>query len=94
MSQVAATMGYTVDELNDSTSEASQNFSQLREFAMEMGANTAFSASQAADALNYMALAGYDAETSMTIATFLFVDFSNLHDHAAECSEPCGSGRH
>ena len=67
MSQVAATMGYSVAELNDSTSEASQNFSQLREFAMEMGANTAFSASQAADALNYMALAGYDAETSMTM---------------------------
>lgn len=67
MSQVAATMGYTVEELNDSTSAASQNFSQLREFAMEMGANTAFSASQAADALNYMALAGYDAETSMTM---------------------------
>lgn len=67
MSQVAATMGYSVAELNDATSEASQNFSQLREFAMEMGANTAFSASQAADALNYMALAGYDAETSMTM---------------------------
>lgn len=67
MSQVAATMGYTIDELNDSTSEASQNFSQLREFAMEMGANTAFSASQSADALNYMALAGYDAETSMAM---------------------------
>lgn len=65
MSQVAATMGYTVAELNDSTSEASQNFSKLRDFAMEMGANTAFSASQSADALNYMALAGYDAETSM-----------------------------
>lgn len=67
MSQVAATMGYSVAELNDATSEASQNFSQLREFAMEMGANTAFSASQAADALNYMALAGYDAETSMAM---------------------------
>lgn len=67
MSQVAATMGYTVDELNDSTSEASKNFTQLRDFAQEMGANTAFSASQAADALNYMALAGYDAETSMTM---------------------------
>lgn len=67
MSQVAATMGYSVAELNDAASEASQNFSQLREFAMEMGANTAFSASQAADALNYMALAGYDAETSITM---------------------------
>lgn len=67
MSQVAATMGYSVAELNDATSEASQNFNQLREFAQEMGANTAFSASEAADALNYMALAGYDAEKSMTM---------------------------
>lgn len=54
MSQVAATMGTTVDQIQE-----------LRDFAMEMGANTAFSASQAADALNYMALAGYDAEQSM-----------------------------
>ena len=54
MSQVAATMGKSVDEIQD-----------LRQFAQQMGASTAFSASQAADALNYMALAGYDAETSM-----------------------------
>lgn len=54
MAQVAATMGKSVDEIND-----------LREFAKEMGATTSFSATQAADALNYMALAGYDAETSM-----------------------------
>ncbi|MCI8537870.1 MAG: phage tail tape measure protein [Oscillospiraceae bacterium] len=67
MSQVAATMGYSVADLNDATSEASQNFSQLREFAQEMGANTAFSASEAAGALNYMALAGYDAGKSMTM---------------------------
>ena len=67
MSQVAATMGYTVDELNDSTSEASQNFNRLRDFAQEMGSSTAFSASQAADALNYMALAGYDTEKSISM---------------------------
>lgn len=54
MSQVAATMGKTVDEIQN-----------LREYAQKMGSETAFSASQAADALNYMALAGYDAETSM-----------------------------
>ena len=65
MSQVAATMGYTVDELNDSTSEAARNFETLRVFAQEMGSTTAFSASQAADALNYMALAGYDTKQSM-----------------------------
>lgn len=67
MSQVAATMGYTVDQINDSTSEEAQNFQKLRDFALDMGKSTAFSASQAADALNYMALAGYDAETSMTM---------------------------
>lgn len=54
MSQVAATMGKTVDEIGE-----------LRDFAMDMGAKTAFSATQAADALNYMALAGYDADQSM-----------------------------
>lgn len=65
MSQVAATMGYSTEELNDSTTEAAQNMQALSDFAKEMGASTAFSASEAADALNYMALAGYDAETSM-----------------------------
>lgn len=54
MSQVAATMGVTVDEIG-----------VLRDYAKEMGAETAFSATQSAEALNFMALAGYDAETSM-----------------------------
>lgn len=65
MSQVGATMGFTVEELNDKTSDASKTMEELRNFAMDMGASTAFSASEAADALNYMALAGYDAKTSM-----------------------------
>ena len=56
MSQVAATMGKTVDEIGE-----------LRDFAQDMGSKTAFSASQAADALNYMALAGYDANQSMSM---------------------------
>lgn len=54
MSQVAATMGITTDEIGE-----------LTEFAKHMGETTAFSAAQSADALNYMALAGYDASTSM-----------------------------
>ena len=65
MSQVAATMGYSVDEINDKTSEAGQTFDKLRNFAQEMGRSTKFSATESADALNYMALAGYDAEKSM-----------------------------
>lgn len=54
MSQVAATMGLTTDQI-----------SELRDTALDMGSSTAFSATQAAEALNYMALAGYDSETSM-----------------------------
>lgn len=65
MSQVMATMGYSVDEINTAGSEAAETMQTLRDFAQEMGRTTAFSASEAADALNYMALAGYDAETSM-----------------------------
>lgn len=65
MSQVAATLGYSVAELNTEGSEASKVFGQLRDYAQEMGSSTAFSASEAADALNYMALAGYDADKSM-----------------------------
>ena len=56
MSQVAATMGVTTNDIQE-----------LREFAEEMGATTAFSATQAAEALNYMALAGYDANKSMAM---------------------------
>ena len=56
MSQVAATMGTTTGQIQ-----------QLRSFAMEMGASTAFSANEAAQALNYMALAGYGADTAMSM---------------------------
>lgn len=54
MSNVAATMGTTTDKIKE-----------LRDFAIEMGSTTAFTASQSADALNYMALAGYSAKESM-----------------------------
>ena len=54
MSQVAATMGTTVDQIEE-----------LREFAINMGSTTSFSATQAAEGLNFMALAGYSAEESM-----------------------------
>lgn len=56
MSQVAATMGVTTADIQDLTNTAK-----------EMGATTSFSATEAAEALNYMALAGYDSETSMSM---------------------------
>lgn len=54
MSQVAATMGTTVDQI-----------SELTNFAMEMGATTAFSAQQAADGLNILAQSGLTAAEQM-----------------------------
>ena len=54
MSQVAATMGTTVDQIGE-----------MRDFAQEMGSTTAFSASEAADAMNILAMAGYDAKENI-----------------------------
>lgn len=57
MSQVAATMGI------DKQTEAYQT---LENAAKEMGESTAFTASEAAEGLNYLALAGYNADQAVT----------------------------
>lgn len=57
MSQVAATM-----LIDKTTAEGQKAFETLENAARECGASTAFSASEAAEGLNYLALAGYDAE--------------------------------
>ena len=68
MSQVAATMGITTDEIK----AGSSSFTMLEEAAKEAGKTTQFSASESAEALNYLALAGYDAETAVkTLPTVL-----------------------
>ena len=59
MSQVIATMGVTKDTMMENGENI---YDKLSEKAKEMGSTTKFSASEAADALNYLALAGYDAE--------------------------------
>lgn len=65
MSQVYATMGDKAQEMTEYNGEVVSSMDALRDFAKKMGSETAFTASQAADALNYMALAGYDASTSI-----------------------------
>ncbi len=60
MKQVAATMGITVDEINN----GSESYKILEEAAQKCGETTKFSASESAEALNYLALAGYDAQKS------------------------------
>lgn len=67
MSQVGATMGAKANEMVEYNGKTISSIEALRDYAQEMGRTTAFSATQAADALNYMALAGYDAETSMNM---------------------------
>ena len=71
MSQVAATMGKTNEELSKEVGSVDTQFGHfsgtIRDFAKYMGKNTKFSATQAADALNYMALAGYDTQKSMNM---------------------------
>ena len=53
--QIAATMGKTTDEIAD-----------LRKTAQELGASTSFSATQAAEGLNILAMSGLTAEQQMT----------------------------
>jgi len=68
MSGVAATMGMTSAEINS----GSADYERLEQAAKDAGATTKFSASQAAEALNYMALAGYDVDESIaTLPTVL-----------------------
>ncbi|MDL2293213.1 phage tail tape measure protein [Ruminococcaceae bacterium OttesenSCG-928-D13] len=66
MSQVAATAGWTTDELNTMGSEAQVSFQRLEDAAKAAGASTKFTAGEAAEALNYMALAGWDVEQQIT----------------------------
>ena len=66
-SQIAATLGYTVGDLSDSTSTASRNLDLLKQKAREMGAATSFSATEAAEGLNVLAMMGFDVETSMNM---------------------------
>ena len=56
MAQVAAVSGLDT---------ASKEFDALSDKAKEMGATTKFSASEAAEAFNYMAMAGWDAQQMM-----------------------------
>ena len=57
MSQVAATMGMSTDEIRS----GSEAYKTLEEAARQCGETTMYSATEAGQALNYLALAGYDA---------------------------------
>ena len=52
--------------IDKTTAEGQKAFETLENAARECGASTAFSATEAAKALNYLALAGYDADKAAT----------------------------
>lgn len=86
MSQVASTMGKTTDEIQE-----------LRDFAKQMGSTTKFSATESAEALNYMALAGYDVEKSMkmlpvvlNLASAGAMDLATASDMVTDASSALG----
>ncbi len=58
MSKVAATMGIANSEVADTTG----NYKILQDAARSAGETTKYSATESAEALNYLALAGYDAQ--------------------------------
>lgn len=62
MSQVQATMGVTKDAMSMVDGQSVNTMDTLSELAKKMGSETAFSAKECADALNYLALAGYDTQ--------------------------------
>ena len=63
MSQVQATMGITKDATAELNGQVVNTMDSLGDLAKDMGKSTKFSASEAADAINNMAMAGYDVQT-------------------------------
>lgn len=65
MSQIAATLGLTMEDIKSNANGAGDTFDALREKAREMGGSTIYSATESAEALNILAMSGYSAEESI-----------------------------
>lgn len=97
MSQVAATMGMSVEGIHDKTSQQYKDFEMLNKEAREQGKNTKYSAAEAGDALNYLALAGYDADkavgalpTVLTLATAGGMELAETSDMVTDSMSALG----
>lgn len=67
MSQIAATLGYTMSDIENNVNGAGDSFDALKAKAAEMGRATNFTATQAAEGLNILAMSGFDAEHSIAM---------------------------
>ena len=99
MSQVQATMGITKDAMSSVNGESVNTMDTLSALAKKMGAETAFSASQCAEALNYLALAGYDTQqmvdtlpTVLNLAAAGSMDLASASDMVTDAMSALGMG--
>lgn len=97
MSQVAATMGDKSQESVEYMGKQMTAQEALRETAKKYGRETQFTATQSAEALNYMALAGYDANKSiamlpnvLNLASAGSMDLARASDMVTDASSALG----
>lgn len=99
MSQVQATMGITKDSMSTVDGQSVNTMDTLSELAKKMGSETAFSAKECADALNYLALAGYDTQqmcdtlpTVLNLAAAGNIDLASASDMVTDAMSALGMG--
>lgn len=97
ISQVQATMGITKDAMSELNGESVNTVDALRNLAKQMGSETAFSASECADAMNYLALAGYDTQeiydtlpTVLNLAAAGGIDLASASDMVTDAMSALG----
>jgi TP901 family phage tail tape measure protein len=97
MSQVQATMGITADAVSEVDGQSVNTMDTLRALAKQMGSETAFSASECADALNFLALAGYDTQemcdtlpTVLNLAAAGDIDLATASDMVTDAMSALG----
>lgn len=99
MSQVQATMGITKDSMSTVDGQSVNTMDTLSKLAKKMGAETAFSASECAEALNYLALAGYDTQqmcdtlpTVLNLAAAGNIELASASDMVTDAMSALGMG--
>lgn len=97
MSQVQATMGITKDSMSEVDGQSVNTMDTLSDLAKKMGSETAFSASECAEALNYLALAGYDTQemcdtlpTVLNLAAAGNIDLASASDMVTDAMSALG----
>lgn len=99
MSQVQSTMGIAKDAMSKVDGQSVNTMDTLNALAKQMGAETSFSATECADALNYLALAGYDTQqmcdtlpTVLNLAAAGGIDLASASDMVTDAMSALGMG--